>query len=366
MDNNNYETEEQMKERIRKEILDELNGNSNSRISNENEVRSYGPPKKVSKVNFSKEKVLEKPIKEVVEDTKVDNGGKSSNVMMIICLLVIVVGVALFPTISSKLTDIKNSQRKPTVKIEEEPEKVYEKLTLDSEEIKEIKYPTMHVDNSLKTTYLSKDEVTVSDFSNNDILYNALIDVGIQNINVYKGQYNGTYCGGNSNNVSITDMDIKLRINNKFNTKTKYDFKDIIVPLNSTKTNLVGTWKYDSVNNIYVYYGDCNTSRSNILYFDINVPYDVDNSDKNIEAYVYNYIVFAQVNTQSKEYIIYSDSNYTNEISRGTLTSNKYESELTTILSSMNKDNVKKYKYTFSIVDCSYQDYCFIKGEWVK
>ncbi len=364
MDNKNFETEEEMKDRLRKEILDELNGTTTTKKM-EGEVRTYQRPQKTSsKVNFSKTKNVTYEEKVKVQEEKINE--KNNNVLLVVCLLVTVILVALFPTISKTVAKAKNSQRKPSVKVEKEPEKVYEKLTLNSEEIKNISYPVMHVDNSKKNTYFSLDTLVVSDFSNNDLLYNALIDVGTEIMKKYVGTYNGNYCGIDSNRVYISERNIKLRIDNKFNTNTKFEYKDIIVPNNNPKTDMIGIWKHDAENKIYVYYGACNVSKSNVLYFDVSVPYEVDNSDKNIEAYVYSYVAFAVVNTNNNQYILYSDADYTKEINRGTLNSNNYEKELKTIVSNMDKNNINKYKYSFSKKNCSYSEYCFIKGEWTK
>ena len=362
MDNKKFETEEEMKDRLRKEILDELNGKTHK--EKENEIQSFGKPKKASSVNFSKSENIQEKKEEVVQTNKVSE--KSNNGVLIVCLIVVVVAVALFPKISSTITKTKNKQRKPSVKVEAEPEKEYEALTLESEEIQNISYPVMHIDNSIKNTYFSLDTFVVSNYSNNDLLYNALIDVGAENMKIYSGTYNGKYCGGESNKISIIDKNIKSRISNKFNNNTKYTLEDITIPTNNVNTNLVGTWKYDSANKMYVYYGDCNPKKSNLLYLDISVPYDVKSGSKNIEADVYSYVAFALVNTESKLYILYSDYNYTKELTKGMLTSNNYEKELTDIVKNMDKSNINKYKYSFSKKDCSYSEFCFVKGEWTK
>ena len=56
MENNVEETEQQKKDRMRKEILDDLNNNSYKNNGNINgEIQSFGPPKKRSKVSFNKD-----------------------------------------------------------------------------------------------------------------------------------------------------------------------------------------------------------------------------------------------------------------------------------------------------------------------
>lgn len=368
MENNIEETEEQKKDRIRKEILDDLNNNSYKNNGNINgEIQSFGPPKKRSKVSFNKDD--EKKINskdENITKTSSSNGG-SNKFLLLICSIIVIISIFFFPKISKAIEKYRNSKVKTTVDVEEVKEKEYPKLTLESEETSNLKYPIMHVDNSVKTTYHSKESVKVSDFSNNDILYNALADAYEGNMAKYTGSYNGNYCGSSANKVSINARYLKLRIENLYNRKTNYTLSDFVVPVTSTKSKYVGTWKYNQASDAYIYYGDCSkTTIPNVLYYDIRVPYEANSSDKNIELYVYNYLAFAMVNKTNNTYIIYSDANYTKELSRGTLTTNDYETELTNIVKNTNKDNMNKYKYTFSIVDCAYQDYCFVSGEWIK
>lgn len=368
MENNIEETEEQKKDRMRKEILDDLNNNSYKNNKNINgEIQSFGPPKKRAKVNFSKDKEGSINSKDESVTQSPSSSGGSNKLLLLICSIIVIVSIFFFPKISKAIEKYRNSRVKITVDVEEVKEKEYPKLTLESEETSNLKYPIMHVDNSVKATYHSKESVKVSDFSNNDILYNALADAYEGNMAKYTGSYNGNYCGSSANKVSINARYLELRIENLYNRKTNYTFKDFVVPVTSTKTKYVGTWKYNQSTDTYIYYGDCSkTTIPNVLYYDIRVPYEANSSDKNIELYVYNYLVFAMVNKTNNTYTIYSDANYTKELSRGTLTTNDYETELTNIVKNTSKDNMNKYKYTFSIVNCAYQDYCFVSGEWIK
>lgn len=368
MERNIEETEEQKKDRIRKEILDDLNNNSDKNNGKINaNIESFGPPKKKAKVNFNQTNESNESYHEernISNSSSKDGGNKF---LLLICAIIMMVSIFFFPKISKAFEKYRNSKVKTTVDVEEVKEKEYPKLTLESKETSNLKYPIMHIEHGVKDTYHSKDRVTISDFSNNDILYNALADAYEGNMAKYTGSYSGSYCGSNANKVSINARYLKLRIENLYNRKTKYTLSDFVVPVTSTKSKYVGTWKYNQSTDTYIYYGDCNKQTSpNVLYYDIRVPYEANSSDKNVELYVYNYVVFAMVNQVNKSYIIYSDANYSKELSRGTLTTNDYETELTNIVKKASKDSMNKYKYTFSIVDCAYQDYCFISGEWVK
>lgn len=358
--NQNFEKEE--KDKIRKQVLDEINNKENSRF--DSNIQSFGPPKKKSKVSFDESnEVKDNNIYYSPKEEK--QGEKGSIAILFVCAIIIGISLFLFPKISKYFEEKRNNNKKPVVEQKKEEEKVYEKLKMDDDVVKNAKYPIMHIDTSNKKTYYSLDKVTSSSFSNSDLLYNALSRIDDKNMANYTGSYNGTYCGG-SNKKIVDSRYFKLRLEHIFTKKVNYKNSDFNVPTNNNGTKYYGLWKYDSKLDKYIYYGDCNSNKSDTLYFEINVPYEVDNSDKNIEMYIYNYIVFASVNTSNNTYTLYSDYEYKNKIDSGKLTTNEYVKELKQKINNMSKDSYKKYKYTFSIVDCPYQDYCFISGEWVK
>ena len=258
MDKNN-ETEEQLKERLRKEILEELN-NENLKAEKEKEVApSFSIPKKTNPVSF------EPKLDEAANDDKVDStvnnrDSKSSKLVLVICAVVVLIAIILFPTISNILSKQKSSSRRPSIDVEQPKEKEYEKITLESEVIGTLKYPIMHNDVTKKTNYYSKDKLTISDFSNNDILYNALVDVYEGNMAKYNGAYTGKYCGGTSKKVSLDARYLRMRIENLYTKKAKYSLTNFVVPANSKSTKYVGTWKYDKAKAKYIYYGNCGTT----------------------------------------------------------------------------------------------------------
>lgn len=360
------------KDKMRKSILDELNNNSNVNISIDNNIQSFGPPKK-SKVSF--EVAKEEPNK---EEKKQSNNKKKSKVeeeatssrglgLIIAIVVIAIVGILLFPVINKQIAKIRNS-KKVDIEIEKPPAVEYKEITLKSEEVKNLNFPIMHVNNANKNTHYKDDKITLNSFSNAELLYNGLVDVYSGFIDNYKGAYDGKYCGGAKNSISIDARYVKLRIEDIFGKKVDYKYANINIPVSSFETQYVGAWKYNQSKDKFIYYGDCtNSKKANILYYDVRVPYDASGNDNNTEIYVYDYVVFAAVNNTTKLYIIYSNSDYTNEISRGTLTTNKYEEELKNIVTGLNKANMNKYKNTFTVHNCSYSDrYCFLSGEWQK
>jgi len=373
---NGMETEQQKKDRMRKEILDELNNNSNiNNPANNSNIQSFGPPKKHSSVNFSN--VSNNSVdnnSEIIENNESNNeqpnSGKSNIVLFVICAIIIVTAIAFLPRIKKSI-DKTNKPKPIGTKEEKKEEDVLEKFTLETEAVKNANYPVLHTNSANKNTYLKLDKVTLNNISNNDILYNGLIDVYDGNMAPYKGGYSGSFCGNSKQKVSLDYRYVELRIEGKFNRTASYKHNDIVVPVDNPKTNYVGTWKYNSKSKAYVYYGACNKKSSNILYYDINSAYDVsnkliDSKQKIIEMYLYNYIGFAAVNSKTKEYTIYSDANYTQKVTSGVLSTNNYQNELKQIVSNIGKEKLNKYLYTFSNSNCPYMEYCFKSGQWVK
>lgn len=365
------------KDQMRKDILDELNNNSNVNVSIDNNIQSFGPPKK-SKVSFSnaEEQVPKKDNNKNTNNVKEEKTEESKEIinkkgvgLVVAIVLIAVVGILLFPVINNQIAKLRNS-KKVDIKIEEPPKQEYPEITLKSEEVKNLKFPIMHVNNATKNTHYKDDRITVSSFSNAEILYNALADVYSGFVDRYKGAYDGKFCAKASQAVSIDSRYIKLRIEDIFGKQVNYKYDNLTIPVSSFETDYVGTWKYNRSKDKFIYHGDCSNSQvSQYLYYDIRVPYEANSDEKNTEIYVYDYVAFAFVNRSNNAYILYSDNNYTNEISRGILTTNtnKYEEELTSIVNKIDKSNLKKYKNTFTVHNCSYSDrYCFLSGEWQK
>ena len=357
----NHETEQEKKDRERKEILDELNNNSNKNSEINSNIQAFGQTKKKSVVNFSDEKREEEKHPSLI--VQPEQGNNKTGVVLLVGLVFAAVAVLAFPYARQKIDEYRLSKKKVNVDIKDDTkEKEYEKITLDSEVVKKLKYPVMHNDKNTKNTYYSQKKITISNFSNNDILYNALLDVYDGNMAKYTGKYTGKFCGSTA--VSLDARYIKLRIENLFTKNAKYTLTDFVVPVNDVKAKYVGTWKYDRTKDKYIYYGDCNPAKSaQVQYYDIKVPFEASSNDKNIEIYVNNYVGFAAVNPTTKAYILYKDSAYTQEVKRGTLTTSNIQTELAKEIEK-DKDSYSKYKYTYSIVDCAYQDYCFISGAW--
>ena len=363
-----FESEEERQERYRKEVLDELNDKKLYSNIGKN-VTSYSMKKKNTSVNFDKNKKTQEQVEEeknINELDKKETGGKSNIALYVVCLLIIVGGVFVFPFINDFITEIKlKSKDEEVVVKKKETEKVYEKLTLDSSAVRNLVYPKLHFDKSKMDNYYKLDKITTNKLTNADILYNAFLDVYEGAILPYKGNYSSNYCGDATSKVYFDANYINSRIENIFNKKTSFKHTDFYVPKYSG-SKYVGWWKYDSKDKIYVYYGDCNLKESKFQYLDVSIPYKVETSDKNIDLYVYSYIAFIKVDNDTNNYTIYRNADYTDEILSGQFKSNNYNDELKAIIDDKLNGKFNKYKYSFAVTDCAFQDYCFVSGEWVK
>lgn len=356
----NYDEE---KEKMRKEILDELNGKKEEKKMEDAPYVSYGMKKKV--VNFDIDYDKKDNEQPVVEPPK-----KSSVIMLVVCSAIALVGILLFPVISDKINKMKiekeNKKIHENKKEEKKPEEVkYEKLTMESAKVKNLVYPVYHVNSESKATYYSKDKMELKNFTNNDLLYNAFINFANIYFEAYKGGYNGKSCA--SAKVFVSSRYFNIVVKNYMTKDANVKNTDLVIPSYNPNTAYTGIWKYNSSNDSYIYYGDCGKKNASTLYYDLRSMYSVDSTEKNTELYSYNYIGYATVDTKAKQYVIYSDSGYTKKVTSGTLTSNNYQSELNNIFNGLqNKNNFNKYKYTFATKNCPYNEYCFISGEWVK
>ena len=388
------ETEEELrarlKEELKAELLAELKEEKKQTEKKESKkTTSYDNPNKRVKFDDYNDRGIKEATDLLNKDKKFEtdeegpkmyhlpqSNDESSSSMFSIVLIVVVFGIMiasymLLPKIyqwtASKGTPSEYVDPKP-----DEPEKPIvelEEITLKSEAVRKLTYPIMRTDSTSKSTYYSKDTVNIGDFSNNDLLYNAFVHIYSGNIASYDGNYNGEYCGTEATRKTFNAKYIDARMANLFTETVDYEHKTFTVPVTSTKTKYVGTWKYDKHNNRYIYYGNCNpVEDSNTVYYDLKIAYDAKGLEKNTVIEVYYYVAFAKVNTKTKEYTIYLDTSMKNKILTGELATNNHEQELNetfkNYLSTQNKTH--KYKFTFSSENCSYENHCFVKGEWLE
>ena len=272
---------------------------------------------------------------------------KKSNVFIIVLFLILAVLVVLFPKIYS-LVEKKNL---PKVEGENNLEQAEEKV-IDQELLDSLHYPIMRSSKYSKTTYYSLDTFKIYNMTNNDILYNAFLDI-------YEGNmtYNGSYgCTDNSKQFNETYID--LRIKNILGKNTYYVLNSFYV-YEDADSNYVGNWIYDSYNKKFIYSGLCNSLKTPDTYYDleqfINAEY------KGNDVIVDYYVGFAKV--ENNEYIIYKDPNMTEVIDSGNI--NGIE-ELNTIFENLNNKDKKKYEYVFKNTLCTYNEYCLYEGKWIN
>lgn len=392
--------EEVTEEELRRKLKEELRAELLEELRSEEEKSSTDVEKKPLKnpVNSSSEKVhfenynsneletinamhrKEREMKKSILESKKEKGvtskeqavaentdSKGSPIVIIVALIIAAASVFLFPKayrFFSKITTKPEKIETSNSSTNEEP--VYEKITTDSKVLTTFTYPIMRNSQYEKNSYYQKESITMSEFSNNDILYNAFIHVYSGSIGPYKGGYAGTYCGTANTKKEVNSKYLEARIDNLFSRNTKYTHATFRVPSTNKDTPYVGTWVYNAKTKKYIYYGDCEgVTPSNIMYYDLKSISKANGNANNTVIDVTYYMGFAEVNVSNKNYTIYSDANMTSALTTGTLTSTDYEQELNAIFNNY-LSNARSYKYTFSSNNCSFQDYCFEKGEWLK
>ena len=271
----------------------------------------------------------------------------NNNTFIVVLFLVIGIIVLLFPKIygfieNSKLPHVGNNDSNQDTK----EEKVINQELLDS-----IHYPIMRNSIYDSNTYYSLDKFTIKDMSNNDILYNAFIDM-------YEGNIVDSDIRGNCTTLSkeFNKDYIELRIKNILGRNISYQLNDFYVPEDSS-SNYTGNWIYQ--NSKYIYGGLCESKKSDTKYYNLEefIKAEYDNND----IVVYYYVGFAKI--ENDNYTIYKDANMKEELQKGTF--NTLE-ELNNVFKQLKSKDKKIYKYTFKDTLCSYNEYCLYEGKWVN
>lgn len=273
---------------------------------------------------------------------------KNNSLFIIILFAVILVLVLFLP----KIYEFIETERLPEVEKTEEKEEIKE-TKVDEETLESIHFPIMRNSIYDSNTYYSLETFTISNMSNNDILYNAFMDI-------YEGNMTSSNITGSCTTTPKQfNVDyLELRIKNILGKNVKYNLESFYVPEDSN-SNYKGTWVYDSSYSRFVYNGLCSSKATNTKYYNLEELISAKYEDSDI---VVNYYVgFAKV--VGNNYVIYSDANMTKEIHSGTFTSLE---DLNNIFKSINKNNKKAYKYTFKNTLCSYNEYCLYEGKWVN
>lgn len=277
-----------------------------------------------------------------------ENKKDNNNVFIIVLFAVILVLVLFIP----KIYNFIEKQKLPKVENTEGNNKQEEKI-VDQEMLDSIHFPIMRNSVYDLNTYYSLDVFTINNMSNNDILYNAFLDMYEGNITSLNTKATCT-----TSSKQFSRDYIELRIKNILGKNVNYVLDTFYVPEDSN-SNYKGTWTYDSANARFIYNGLCESKATNIRYYNLEELISAEYEENDI--IVYYYVGFAKV--VDNNYIIYSDANMTKEINSGVFTSLE---DLNNIFKSINKENKKIYKYTFKNNLCSYNEYCLYEGKWVN
>ena len=270
------------------------------------------------------------------------NNEKNNGVFLIVILFIGAFLVFFFP----KIHEVLYKASLPEIEKSESNEK-YEKKELTDEILSEIHSPIMRTSAYSDFTYYSLETFKVTDMSNQDILYNAFIDMYEGNIT--DSSYSSA-CG--NINKEFNSKYIDLRIKNILGRNLKYNLEDFFVPADSN-SNYVGNWIFN--NNIFYYNGLCSTNTSSIKMYDVetmvNAYYDGD------DIVITYYVGFVKV--EGDNFTIYSDPNMTHEIGTGV------GSDYKAVFDSLDDKLKKKYQYTYKNTLCTYDEYCLYEGKWL-
>ena len=273
---------------------------------------------------------------------------KNNSLFLIILFTILIIIVLFLPTIYNFIEE----QKLPKVEAPENNEKEQSK-EIDEDVLETIHYPIMR--NSIYdfNTYYSLDKFTISDMSNNDILYNAFIDM-------YEGNIVSSNVKGSCTTLAkeFNKDFIELRINNILGKNINYTLDNFYVPEDS-ESNYKGTWTYDSYSSKFIYNGLCESKINDTKYYNLEQLIKLEYENDDIVAYYY--VGFAKVIGDS--YIIYSDADMAQELSNGIFTTIE---DLNSVFNGLDKDNKKIYKYTFKNTLCSYNEYCLYEGKWIN
>ena len=273
---------------------------------------------------------------------------KNNNLFLIILFVSVVVVVLFLPSIY----DIVEKMKLPEVETAEKQGQEENKI-INEDVLETIHYPIMRNSIYDSNTYYSLDTFKISNMSNNDILYNAFMDI-------YEGNMTSSNITGSCTSISKQfNVDyLELRIKNILGKNVKYNLESFYVPEDSN-SNYKGTWVYDSSYSRFVYNGLCTSKAANTKYYNLEELISAKYEDSDI---VVNYYVgFAKV--VDNNYTIYKDAKMTEELNNGTFTS---IDELNNLFKSINKKDKKIYKYTFKDTLCSYNEYWLYEGKWVN
>ena len=359
-----------LKEQLKKELLVEMKKDEAEKYRAE-QAKKEADAIKISqdKPEFkiktdSKIDKFDRNIQKNKTEAKVENIAPSSNMFLIVILFVVIGGIYFLPMIREAVTKNKTGEPAPASQKKKE-EKEKKNYTWTDAEIKNITLPIMRNDINSQASYYTADKMTITSFTNNDILYNAFINVYSGSIAHYEGGYDGQFCGNDDQRRVLNAKYITARVSNMFNKNTEFAFTDFYVPL-SSGSPYYGLWRYDAATHSYIYYGECNAYGILPPYYqDILLENKIETSEDGKTVYLTYNIAFAIVNSDSYE--VYRDANYTDLLISDTFKTSNHDKELKDVLKEFNENHkLAKYKYTYSTIDCSYSEFCYISGEYTN
>ena len=356
-----------LKEQLKKELLVEMKKDEAEKYKQEQALKARIEESNKTEFKVPTKSKIDKFDRSVQKEEKsqVENIQASSNYFLIFVLLIIIAGIYFIPQITNMIKKDTKSKEPETEEKKKKKEEEKVEYSWDDKIIKDITFPVMRVSPGSDTSYYTLDKMTVANMTNNEILFNAFINVYTGNIGYHQGGYDGVFCGSAEQQRELNAKYIDARVDNLFTKNTEFTHEDFYVPF-TVGSSYYGLWRFNPNTYSYVYYGECNPQGlAGEFYYDILVPAEIKTSKDGKTAYLTYNMGFAKM--IGDEYEIYRDANYTNLLISDTFKTDDQEKELEDVFADYVKDHsVNKYKYTYSKNDCSYADLCYISGEWVN
>lgn len=284
---------------------------------------------------------------------------KKNLIILFIAFILIGLLIVFMPQIYNKMQEYDTPKVEKPKNVSKAENEELEEITMDSDVVLNLTYPIMRNDKYSLDSYYQLSKFSVNDLSNNDILSIAFLDM-------YEGYLvNHESVGCANNSKEFASSYLSSRIKNVIGRDIDYTNEDFTVPNIDNDTEYTGMWKYSATTDSYIYYGDCNEKNSNTIYYDLNTLEKLEAVNENNVLYLYHKVGFAKIinNGFDYSYTIYSDTNMENEIDSGKIDN---IDDINNIYKNLDKESFNTYKFTFKKGLCTYDNYCFYKGEWIN
>lgn len=280
---------------------------------------------------------------------------KSTYIYLVIIIALMTTLILFLPEIYDKIHSMENKKENNNIQVQVDTngeKKQKEGIKINEQFLSSLTFPIMRNNKNSLESYYQLDTIDINNFSNNDILYNAFLDI----YDGYLVSHSNVGCTTNSKEFDASYLSSRIR--NIIGRDVKYTLEDFTVPNIAFDTEYIGMWKYNAEDNKYIFYGNCHNEDNNTIYYDVKKLQKGETSENNTYVYLDYAVYFVKV--EGNQYSVYKDANMTNLLLTGVLNGE----DITSI--NVDSNQLKKYRFTFKKGICTYDNYCFYKGEWLN